>query len=531
MQSSVEFRRAEQIGLVSVLLELRGSKPILCTACHDLIQSLFSQFSEGFAPRVFAELLTVGSILQLPGIAGTLPAADCCFTTTPSAEVDIVTTVLCRFSLDHRCHDVLDCLLLAILLAFAAGCRRSDEPSEASGTPVPPASDTDAPDPVEAASLPRIEASAEQLLAARLPIDESGAGWVRLFDGHTFFGWQAGQQANWRIEEGAIHVDQGQIGLLATAVPWQDFELTLEVRAGEATNSGIFLRSPLQPEDPEVDCCEVNIAPPDNPFPTGSVVGRLRADQTPQLDPQRWHRFDISLVADTLIVQIDGEEICRYSDPNPLGPGRIGLQHNSGPVAFRDIRVRPVGLQGMLDEDLQQWKQYPEMDGEFRVTDEGHLRVTGGRGQLESRQSYDDFVLLAEAKTASEKLNSGIFFRCIPGSTMDGYEAQISNELIDGNPLAPADCGTGGIFRRQDARIVASEDDQWFSMLLVAAGPQMAAWVNGLQVADWRDDRAVDENPRRGLRLQAGTLMIQAHDPTTDMLLRRIDIAELHAAP
>lgn len=408
------------------------------------------------------------------------------------------------------------------------GSKRTETPTSGLADTGDRTADATAPDSAAADSAigGEVELDATKLLAARLPLEETSQGWVRLFDGETLFGWEIASATDWRVEDGAILVEGGEVGLLCTSVPWNDFELRMEIRADAATNSGIFLRTPLVPTDPEIDCYEVNIAPPDNPFPTGSVVKRVRADQDPVLDPDSWHLYEISLVGDRLRVQIDGVEVCEYVDPQPLGPGRIGLQHNQGRVEFRDIRVRPLGIRPLLTPDLEQWTFYPEMDGEFRITDDGLLRVTGGRGQLESTSQHADFVLLAEAKTASEKLNSGIFFRCIPGETMNGYECQINHEMIDGDPLRPADCGTGGIFRRQDARIVAAEDGEWFTMLLVAHGPQMAAWVNGLQVTDWRDTRPPAENPRQGQRLKAGTLMIQAHDPTTDLVFRGIGIVD-----
>ena len=170
------------------------------------------------------------------------------------------------------------------------------------------------------------------------------------------------------------------------------------------------------------------------------------------------------------------------------------------------------------------------MPGEFSVTEDGNLRVKGGRTQLESKRSFGDFVLLAEYKLPLAEMNSGIFFRCIPGDVMMGYECQLSNELKDGDPLTPADCGTGGIFRRQDARVVAGETDKFATVVLVAHGPAMAAWVNGVQVSDWFDDRKSDENPRRGLRLDAGTLMIQGHDPGTDALIKQFSVADLDDA-
>ncbi len=163
----------------------------------------------------------------------------------------------------------------------------------------------------------------------------------------------------------------------------------------------------------------------------------------------------------------------------PLPAGRIGLQHNKGYAAFKNIRIRPIGLKPLLDAELTQWQTFPDKPGKFEVTSDGELHVTGGRGQIESKESFGNFVALIEAKTQSEKLNSGVFFRSMPASDMNGYECQINHGISDGNPLKPLDCGTGGIFRRTNARIVAAKDQEWFSMLLVADGLQFCAWVNG----------------------------------------------------
>ena len=380
------------------------------------------------------------------------------------------------------------------------------------------------------------EAAAEDLLKSRLTSEQAAEGWVRLFDGYTLFGWEIASKSNWRVEDQAIVVDSGEAGLLCTSVAWADYELQLEFKADASTNSGVFLRTPLEPSDPAIDCYEVNIAPTDNPFPSGSIVKRSKVvDGQPSssgspLDAEQWHLLQMSVIADEVVISIDGKQTCKYRDPKPLPAGRIGLQHNSGKVAFRDIRIRPVGLKALLDKQLSGWKRYPQKPGEFVVNEMGELRVTGGRGQIESNESYGNFVALIEGKTQSEKLNSGLFFRCMPGSDMNGYECQINHGIKDNNPLAPIDCGTGGIFRRQDARIVAAEDQAWFTLLLVADGLQFAAWVNGLQVTDWKDTRPANENPRNGSRLDAGTLMLQAHDPTTDILFRKVNASELKPA-
>lgn len=396
---------------------------------------------------------------------------------------------------------------------------------------------------------PMFELDAEQLLAMRLPEDQRRDGWIRLFDGHTLYGWQMAGAANWRIEDQQLSVDAGNASLLCTSLDWLDYELQLEFKADADTNSGIFLRTPLFPDDPATDCYELNIAPKENPFPTGSLVGRRKLEPAAlgDFDSDRWHTYHVRVEGDTVSIRLDDVELYSWTDPMPRPAGRIALQHNEGRIAFRNILLRPLGLRPLLpelagedapDEEASEaqeppsadalalWQRYPDMAGRFEMDDDGNLHVRGGPGQLETRAEFGDFVLTAEVKTAGPEQNSGIFFRCIPGDQMMGYECQINNDTIDGNPLRPADAGTGAIFRRQEARIVAADNDEWFSLLLVAHGPDMAAWVNGLQVSEWRDTREPDPNPRRGQRLDAGTIILQAHDPSTDVRFRSLRIAE-----
>jgi hypothetical protein len=50
--------------------------------------------------------------------------------------------------------------------------------------------------------------------------------------------------------------------------------------------------------------------------------------------------------------------------------------------------------------------------------------------------------------------------------------------------------------------------------------------VNGVQVSDWTDTRDPHDNPRQGLRIAPGTLILQGHDPTTDLSFRNLRAAE-----
>lgn len=382
-----------------------------------------------------------------------------------------------------------------------------------------------------------------------LTSEQIAEGWLSLFDGETLFGWKPTSDANWRVENGVIKVDQGDPGWLMTTSQFADFELVLEYRCPKTTNSGIFLRSNLNPTDPKADCIEVNIAPPDHKFPTSHIVARntiydkelprseeLKDGRTVKLDPWdgQWHelRMKIMRMPDQptqralLAILLDGatQGLAMVNKPTV---GHIGLQFREGAIEIRNIRLRPLRLEPIFDgQSLAGWNTDKAEASRFEVTDEGELRVLDGRGQLESEKSYGDFLLQLDCRVDGDGLNSGVFFRCIPGDFMMGYECQISNAMQDGDPTQPADCGTGGIFRRQNARRIVAKDHEWFTMTLLSNGAHIASWVNGYQVSDWTDTREPHENPRKGLRLEPGTLAIQGHDPTTDIRFRSVRIVE-----
>ena len=352
-------------------------------------------------------------------------------------------------------------------------------------------------------------------------------GWILLFDGETLFGWQPTSEANWQVVDGAIRASEGTAGFLVTTTRFADYQLHVDFLAEPKTNSGLFLHTQPVPSNPATDCCELNIAPPENAFPTGSVVKRQKAELRDVWDGH-WHTYDVTLVGGKLAIQFDGKPLLEYVDPQPLAHGHIGLQFREGPIAFRNLRIKPLGTKPIFSgRDLTGWNTDRAEKSRFEVTPAGELRVLDGRGQLESDGQYGDFVLQLECLVDGEGLNSGIFFRCIPGDFMMGYECQIHNGMQDDDPAKPSDCGTGGIFRRQNARRIVARDRQWFALTLAADGPHMAAWVDGYQVSDWTDTRRPHENPRKGLRLAPGTLAIQGHDPTTDLRFRKLRIEEL----
>lgn len=164
--------------------------------------------------------------------------------------------------------------------------------------------------------------------------------WVSLFDGKTLEGWEPTSEANWRVEDGAIVVDGGEKGFLLHKDKYENFELEVEFKAAAGTNSGVFLNTTKKPKKLTADCYELNIAPPDNPFPTGSLVARVKYESAGE--GKAWRKFEVKVEKGRVIVKLDGKQVVDYQADKPSSGDRLGLQLNSGRVAFRKVRVRKL---------------------------------------------------------------------------------------------------------------------------------------------------------------------------------------------
>jgi len=355
---------------------------------------------------------------------------------------------------------------------------------------------------------------------------ELNEGWILLFDGATLFGWQAVPAGAWQVSESALHAAPAEKAFLRSTSQFGDFALKLRYLAGPQTDAAVVARLASQslPPDPS-KCYMVRLGTPDRP-PEGSLLGRKEARALPAR--AGWRTLELCFQGGRVGVALDGQQVLDYADPQPVRRGHVAIVCSKGSLKVAEIKLKPLGMKNLFNgKDLSGWKTYPELKTIATVTPEGWLRLQNGKGQLETEGQWSDFTLQLEVFVNGQGLNSGVFFRSIPGEIWNGYESQIHNGYRDGDRTKPVDCGTGGIFRRQNARRVVPDDRQWFWKTIHADGPHMAVWVNGYQVSDWTDTRPPDENPRRGRRLKAGTIILQGHDPKTDLFFRNIRIAEL----
>jgi Domain of Unknown Function (DUF1080) len=363
---------------------------------------------------------------------------------------------------------------------------------------------------------------------------EAADGWLLLFDGETTFGWNAVNDAKWTALKGMLAPQANVAGPLVSTTEFSEFELQMQYQVKEGSRAKVVLGCDEKGDSPGI-ASEVHL------FPRG---GWWELTVTAKGDRIKTSRRSMGLLAG---------EAFEQETKNTVGRGRIALVGEG--MVVRKMKLKPLNTTPLFNgKDLTGWKKYEgdkaRAKSEFTVTPEGWINLKNGPGDLQTEGHWADFVLQLECISNGSHLNSGVFFRCIPGQYQNGYEAQIRNEFKDEpteytveeydpktNELkekkkvkSPAvDYGTGAIYRRQPARTQASKDGEWFTMTVIAHGRHIATWVNGVQQVDWTDNRPLKDNPREGCRLEKGAISLQGHDPTTDLSFRNFRIAELPA--
>ena len=270
--------------------------------------------------------------------------------------------------------------------------------------------------------------------------EEFAQGWVSLFDGHTDFGWRADGPV--AVKNGVMSFGKEKQTILKPTVDFgSDFEITLELLGGV-----------LIAGDREVE------------FENVPATGRS------------WGQVTVRSLAGR--VSVSTRDVNSTSNRGESRPFALrSLPTNV--MTVKAIKARPTKTTLLLNgRDLTGWKRFtgnPKQElSKYQITKAGELHVTNGPGDLQTETSFKDFCLHLECKSNGKALNSGLFFRCLPGQYQQGYEAQIQNGFKDDDRTKPTDFGTGAIYRRIPTRRVIPNDNEWFAMTVLAVGPRCA---------------------------------------------------------
>lgn len=180
---------------------------------------------------------------------------------------------------------------------------------------------------------------------------------VALFNGRDLVGWrlvEPGAANAWTLENGVLSNRPVQVegqphkryGNLRTDREFEDFNLKLEVKVPEKSNSGVYLRGIY-----EVQVFD-SYGKPLHSHNMGAIYSRITPAVAAEKPPGEWQSLDITLLDRHATVELNGVTII---DNQPLQgctggalwsdefrPGPIYLQGDHGPVDYRNIVLRPI---------------------------------------------------------------------------------------------------------------------------------------------------------------------------------------------
>jgi len=167
-------------------------------------------------------------------------------------------------------------------------------------------------------------------------------------------------------------------------------------------------------------------------------------------------------------------------------------------------------------KDLTGWKTHPDWPGNWSV-EGGILTGQGPKSNclFSDRGDYENFHLRVEARI-SLLGDSSLFFRTNFDSlnatgTPKGYEAQ----LVGDDRVTMK---TGSLCHLVDRKTCPLSTFQWFTYEVIAEGNHLQTRLNGQTIVDYIDPL---------YRHKTGHLALQAYNPETVVLFRKIEIKEL----
>jgi len=209
-------------------------------------------------------------------------------------------------------------------------------------------------------------------------------GWTLLFNGKSFDGWRqcngTAMPTNWKIEDNSMMIftapdkqpGQGSNGDIVFATKkYKNFELTVDWKAGKATNSGIFYYvrevpgKPIYYAAPEVQVLD-NVDAGDNKLANhlaGSLYDMLPCDPKTVHPAGQWNTIVIKVKDGVATHVMNGTLVCKYTlwtkewdamvanskfksfpgfTEGIAKEGFIGLQDHGYSCWFRNLKIREL---------------------------------------------------------------------------------------------------------------------------------------------------------------------------------------------
>ena len=143
--------------------------------------------------------------------------------------------------------------------------------------------------------------------------------------------------SHWEVVDGALTACGAPAGYLNSDKSYKNFVLSVEFKTGEDANSGVYVRSPLETGGYEVQIWRQQPAG----YNTGSIVGAAKTARDFRFNADQWNRLQITADGDRIVVVLNGETTIDTRDAK-FPEGHIRFQYQQYPIAFRNIKIRPL---------------------------------------------------------------------------------------------------------------------------------------------------------------------------------------------
>lgn len=175
---------------------------------------------------------------------------------------------------------------------------------------------------------------------------------IVLFNGKDLTGWalmnpKAG--SGWSVADGVLmnRIEKGKhMSNLRTEREFEDFNVKLEVRTQENSNSGVYLRGIY-----EIQIAE-SYGKPLDPHNMGALYSRITPSVAAEKPIGEWQTLDITLVDRHVTVVLNGKTIIDNQpvlgctggamSSDEFKPGPLWLQGDHTNIDYRNIVLRPV---------------------------------------------------------------------------------------------------------------------------------------------------------------------------------------------
>ncbi|MEQ8787939.1 MAG: DUF1080 domain-containing protein [Pirellulaceae bacterium] len=309
--------------------------------------------------------------------------------------------------------------------------------------------------------------------------EEQAEGFVSLFNGKDFSGWQFGggyalpeAPENWKVEDDVIRLSGGGRPNLGTQWDYEDFEMRFQWRAmREKYNSGFFIRS-----NRKVGNNQINLAKGgEGRFFGGKMNGGQAVPQL-QKPAGEWNEWRVRIVGDKVAFWCNGEQAwegTEFASPR----GHLGLQAEGAPLEFRNLRIREIGAERL--DALAKWNS---PGGHWKQ--QGDALVSDGEQQplVTLKDDYGDFLLRLEWR---DEKSAGGKLTLLGSDGRESFDLALDREVV--NP--------GG---------------QWNYLEVRRTGDEAAVWLNGKTIKG---------------QLATGPTALTITDAGTPLELRNVRIA------